>query len=100
MNIKKIKKIKKTDVKHNRLRCYARLPITIKIIISISIKRIVSVCLNEFAQSSRYRTENLQVGRGRPETSRGGDKNCEGAPGWGWAVVEARATPDNPDILF
>ena len=34
----------------------------------------VSVCLNAFAQFSRYRSETLQVGRGRPGTGRGGDK--------------------------
>ena len=58
--------------------------------LSISIKRIVclclclSVCLNAFAQFSRYRVETLQVGLGRPGTGRGGVKHFGGAPGWGW----------------
>ena len=42
-------------------------------IFSISIKRIVSVsvCLNAFAQFSRYRAETLQVSRGLPGIGRG-----------------------------
>ena len=68
---------------------------------SISIKKNVSVCLclNAFAQFSRYRAETLQVGRGRPGTGRGRVKNCgsaAGGGGGGWAVVMARATPGNP----
>ena len=43
----------------------------------------VSVCLNAFAQFSRYKAETLQVGRGRPGTGHGGVKNFGGAPG-GW----------------
>ena len=64
--------------------------------ISISIKRIVclslslSVCLDAFAQFSRYRAETLQVGHGGPGTGRGGVKNFGGAP-WGgvggWAYT-------------
>ena len=66
-------------------------------IYSISIKRIVclslsvclsvSVCLNAFAHFLRYRAENLQVGRGRPGTGRGGVKNCGGPRGGvgGWS---------------
>ena len=57
--------------------------IFIYIYISISIKRIVclclslslSVCLDAFAQFSRYRAETLQVGQGGPGTGRGGVKN-------------------------
>ena len=43
----------------------------------------LSVCLNAFAQFSRYRAETLQVGHGGPGIGRGGVKNFEGAPGGG-----------------
>ena len=62
----------------------------------MSLSLSVSVCLNAFAQFSRYKAETLQVGRGLPGTGRGGVKNCGGAAGRGWAVVMARATPGNP----
>ena len=66
----------------------------------------VSVCLDAFAQFSRYRAETLQVGQGGPGTGRGGVKNFGGAPGEGvggggghtqyFNVVKARATPGSP----
>ena len=68
---------------------------------SISIKRIViclclSVCLNAFAQFSRYRAEILQVGRGRPGTGRGGVKNCGGAPGGGLGCCKGPGNDGQP----
>ena len=50
----------------------------------------VSVCLDAFAQFSRYRAETLQVGQGGPGTGRGGVKNFGGSHrggGLGWAYT-------------
>ena len=50
----------------------------------------MSVCLDAFAQFSRYRAETLQVGQGGPGTGRGGVKNFGGAPGEGVGVGVGR----------
>ena len=41
------------------------------------------LCLSAFTQFSRYRTETLQVGQGRPGTGRGGLKIVGVLPGEG-----------------